>query len=435
MRTGRQQAALLAFDPPKPDPDTLAAEAAEPPEAVLDFLRRLGVAMCEAGDDTDGITHVLDEVARAYGARGVRFFVLPTGVFVRIDAGSVSRVDFAPGGEAVLRLDQVDALYRLIDDIRHGRVDVVAAAERLDALLRSRPRFGAVVTLLASGVLTVGLGLLLNPTASAIPAYLVLGIVVGALRWWADRDRVMGLVLSVTAAFAVTWAAFEIAAPLLDTSGIDLVIPSLVTLLPGAALTMATIELSAGSIVSGSTRLVYGLQRLLVLTFGIAMGAEVAGFPSSPGHVTPLGAWAPWVGVLVFGLGQYLASSAPRHTLGWLLLVLYVTYAIQAGSGLLLGSLGASFVAGAVVLPVAYAVQRRPSGPPVLVTFLPAFWLLVPGALGLQGVAKIVGADKAAGLADFLNALLTIVAIAVGVLVGSGFVERVRRVRSRPSDI
>ena len=54
-------------------------------------------------------------------------------------------------------------------------------------------------------------------------------------------------------------------------------IPSLVTLLPGAALTMATIELAAGSMISGSSRLVYGLQRLLLLTFGIAMGVERGG--------------------------------------------------------------------------------------------------------------------------------------------------------------
>ena len=51
----------------------------------------------------------------------------------------------------------------------------------------------------------------------------------------------------------------------------------LVTLLPGAALTMATVELSAGSMISGSSRLVFGLQRLLLLTFGIAMGVELAG--------------------------------------------------------------------------------------------------------------------------------------------------------------
>ena len=85
---------------------------------MLDFLRQLGVAMCRAGDSADRVTIILEDVATAYAAHGVSFFVLPTGVFVRIEAGESSRVDFAPGGYDPLRLDQIDALYRLIDDIR-----------------------------------------------------------------------------------------------------------------------------------------------------------------------------------------------------------------------------------------------------------------------------------------------------------------------------
>ena len=110
--------------------------------------------------------------------------------------------------------------------------------------------------------------------------------------------------------------------------------------------------------------------------------------------------------------------------------MLYVGYGVQALSGRVLGPLGASFLAAAVVLPVCYAIQSRRSGPPVPVTFLPTFWLLVPGALGLEGVAQIVGADQAAGLGDFLNAMMSIVAIAVGVVVGSGLSVRIGRATS-----
>jgi uncharacterized membrane protein YjjP (DUF1212 family) len=404
---------------------------AQAPEAVLDLLRNLGVAMCRAGDATDRVTQILDDVAAAYGAAGVRFFVVPTGVFVRIASGTSVQVDFAPGSGTPLRLDQIDELYRIIDDIRHGRIGVDDATSRLHALDTAEPRFGAVVSILAAGVLTLGLGLLVNPTASALPAYLLLGLLVGGLQWWAERHPVLEAILPVGAAFAVTWAAFDFAGPGLDTPALDLVIPALVRFLPGAALTIATIELASGSMLAGASRLVYGLERLLLLTFGIAMGVQVAGLPAEPASEAPLGAWAPWVGVMVFALGQYIATSAPPRTFGWLVAVLYVAYAVQALSGLLVGSLGASFLAGAVVLPVAYLVQFRRSGPPVMVTFLPAFWLLVPGALGLQGVTEIVSAGSAAGLGDFLNALLSIVAIAVGVLVGAGVSERVGRTTSR----
>ena len=118
----------------------------QPPEAVLDFLRHLGVAMCRAGDAADRVTVILEDVAKAFDARGVSFFVLPTGVFVRIEAGESSRVDFAPGGNRPLRLDQVDDLYRLIDDIRHAKVTVEEANAQLGRLLAAPaavPELGA----------------------------------------------------------------------------------------------------------------------------------------------------------------------------------------------------------------------------------------------------------------------------------------------------
>lgn len=69
--------------------------------------------------------------------------------------------------------------------------------------------------------------------------------------------------------------------------------------------------------------------------------------------------------------------------------------------------------------PVVLSVERLPSGPPKLVTFLPAFWLLVPGAAGLIGVTQIVGAGldvTARGLSDLL---ITIISISLGVLIGA----------------
>ena len=88
-----------------------------------------------------------------------------------------------------------------------------------------------------------------------------------------------------------------------------ILIPALVTFIPGSLLTTATLDLSAGEVISGSSRLVAGTMQLVLLSFGIAVGALIA---------TPVAAW----------------------------------------------------------------VATRPSGPPSLASFLPAFWLLVPGAVG-----------------------------------------------------
>jgi hypothetical protein len=58
-------------------------------------------------------------------------------------------------------------------------------------------------------------------------------------------------------------------------------IAPLVTFLPGAALTMAVVELSAAEMITGASRLVAGTLRLLLLGFGIVGAAQVVGLPSA----------------------------------------------------------------------------------------------------------------------------------------------------------
>jgi uncharacterized membrane protein YjjB (DUF3815 family) len=68
--------------------------------------------------------------------------------------------------------------------------------------------------------------------------------------------------------------------------------------------------------------------------------------------------------------------------------------------------------------PIALAVARLPGAPPPQVTFLPAFWLLVPGALGLIGVTEVIGDPATASIEDLVTPVGAIVSIALGILGG-----------------
>lgn len=69
--------------------------------------------------------------------------------------------------------------------------------------------------------------------------------------------------------------------------------------------------------------------------------------------------------------------------------------------------------------PATLAIERTRRGPPALVTYLPAFWMLVPGAAGLIGITEIVGTDSTLGPTDFLEMLSTVIEISLGVLIGA----------------
>jgi uncharacterized membrane protein YjjB (DUF3815 family) len=109
------------------------------------------------------------------------------------------------------------------------------------------------------------------------------------------------------------------------------------------------------------------------------------------------------------------------------MVVLLAAWIGQVLGDQLVGGAVSGFFGALVMAPVALAVAELPAGPPSQVTFLPAFWLLVPGALGLVGVAQIVGDPASAGIEDLVKPLGSIVSIALGVLCGVSVYRGLRR--------
>jgi uncharacterized membrane protein YjjB (DUF3815 family) len=412
-------------------------EGSEPPSGteLTNLLRLLGIALCMSGEATSRVAAHLDDVARAYGVNGARFFVLPTGVFVRIPhpGGSLPpgpprhesepTIDFAPAGGATLRLDQISAVYDLLAQTKAHHPPPEATARRVVEVLETPTRRSPFATVAGHMILVVGLGMITNPTPKQLLCYAALGVLVGILKLVAGIFSILSEALPVIAALTVTVVAIVMAEQLHVPQSSRLIIPALVTLLPGAALTIGSMELASGEMISGTSRLVYGLNVLLLLAFGLLVGNHLIGSPPSEPAAAALGWWSPWVGVLVVGIGFYLHFSAPNRSLPWLLVVLLAVWGAQATGSVLAGSLAGAFFGGLVVTPAAYFAQSRRNGPPAQVTFLPSFWMLVPGALGLTGVSQLVFIGSKDSLNDITQALLTIVAISLGMMVGASLTQ------------
>jgi uncharacterized membrane protein YjjB (DUF3815 family) len=259
--------------------------------------------------------------------------------------------------------------------------------------------------------------LLLNPDLLALPFYAALGAFVGVLRLIAEKWATLSVALPVIAAFLVTVLAVKVVAPFVHDDPIRLVAPALVTFLPGATLTIATIELASDQIVSGASRLVWGVSQLLLLAFGVFVGLSLVGTVDASG-AQQAGLWAPWLGVFLVGIGYLLFASAPPGSLIFLWIALFASYAAQVFGAALLDPSLSGFVGGLVIVPLTYALARFRKSPPAAVMLLPGFWLMLPGALGFRGVSSLA-AGSAGGAQDLVLTGITIFAVALGVLVGT----------------
>jgi uncharacterized membrane protein YjjB (DUF3815 family) len=179
---------------------------------------------------------------------------------------------------------------------------------------------------------------------------------------------------------------------------------------------------------AGSARLTYGLAQLGLFAVGLLMATSLLRVPTSTMvnlRVDEIGwAGAP-VGLVLIGLSICLMEGVPLRMQGWVLLVLSLAFVAQV-AGQQLGTIALGGFLGAIAASLgASAVELRRPQLPRLVLFLPAFWLLVPGSLGLVGVTELAaGRESASDVA--LGLLGVAIAISLGLLVGSSLGRSLR---------
>jgi uncharacterized membrane protein YjjP (DUF1212 family) len=388
------------------------------------FLVDLGASMIKSSQSVDDVEHTLIDIASVMGVDDLEVIAFPTAIMLespRAAAGDAmtvrSRLRSIRGQG--FRFDQVEAVDALERRARLGLVDARDGLDQLDEIAVRRPPHGGFVRSLGLGVLATGFSLALQPSLVGVALAFVLGTVVGA---FVTLDLPgLGPVTPTLVSFVVSLAVFALFDLYEGENPIRLLIPPLLIFLPGAKLTLGTIELAEGAVVSGTSRLMSGLVDLLLLATGIVAAASLIDLPQRELVDRPapqLGAWTLLPAVVLIALGYRYFSCATRRAVPWIMLVLSVALAAEQLAALVFSPAVSAFVAAAVMTPLVLAIDRRPSGPRAMVLFLPGFYLLVPGATGLIDVTERVAPVFSSS--SLINTMSIVVAIALGVLVAKG---------------
>lgn len=393
------------------------------------FLARLGAAMCAANYPVTLVRQTLDRTAARFGVRNDGI-ALPNHVQVVGPDGSGGTAVHGARVDADLRFDQIFPLARLVSDALAGRVSAEQGENRLDAIGAATRRYPSWVTVIGYGIQSAGLSLVLEPTFLNVLAALALGAMVGGLLVAGQRVPILAQLVPAISAFAVASICIVAALKLdLDHVGLRALIPPLAVFLPGAAITLAVIELTSRDVIAGTSRLIAGFVQIIQLAFGILIATQLLGMREdqlSSEAVNHIGPWAPWLGVAVYSLGVLLFLAPPVSFLPWLLLITYTAFTAQYAGDLLLGSYASGFCGGLALTLVALAVSRRRGAPPAITMILPGFWLLVPGSMGLIGVTELFGADGDSALPA---TLISMISVAFGLQAGLVCWQIVRRGR------
>lgn len=411
--------------------EALGADETTDPESAPARTRRLlawlGAGLLAGGLPAHEVEEDVLEAAAALGYPDAEVGCFPTAIHLALRSGQPATFETVDGA---LRLDQLADVSAIHAQVVAGTLPPDAALARM-ATLRAQPHRYALAGL-ALGVVAsaAGIALVLAPSWRSVVFAVLLAPVTVALMVLSRRSAVLRTVTPLVAGFVTAAVAFQAAREGLVPAPLWTLVAPIAVLLPGATLVTGLIELVAGALVAGASRLAHGTAQMLLFALGVggAMALlRVYAAEIDTARPVELGWWAPLLGAVVVTVAIALIESLPPSLVPWLLATVLVTFVSQGAGERLLDARWAGAFVGAMMASLAATLVElvRPQVPRA-VAFLPCFWLLVPGSLGLMSVSRVEVGPTDAALA-VAEVTLVISAIALGVMVGAALARPLRQ--------
>lgn len=415
--------------PAESGPPSRAAASVEP-ALLTELMVRVARLLLHQGIICNRIEGILEQMAASSGL-AAEITATPTSVFLSVGDGRTTLTRVVRGNPQAADYDKLGALLGLLERIERREIGLSAAAQEVEKISGWPPRYGAVARLTATAVLSGASALLLSmPWRENLLAAL-LGLCSGAVvlpKRLREGPREAIPVLVAAVAALLVFSADRLGFPV---HPIPLLVAGLVSFLPGFQMTAAMVELATGHWVAGSTRLIAGATRLLLLVLGAMTGEQLAAaiVPVSRAAMELEGGlhWGWLAAPGLAGIAFSVLRSGDARDNGWVVLVCYMGILTAFFATPLLGATGGAFwgafCATLASNGLAYRTRR-----PALVTLGPAILLLVPGVLGFMSLSPVLAGDMSETLWTLLQVCLISVSLSLGGLLATLVVAPPRQV-------
>ena len=412
--------------PPSLSNTTAANSEAQSPEGgsntdweeVDEFLLRSAELLSRFGTPSHRLERVVVRVAESLGRKAACLYT-PTSLMLSFGEGPDERTRMRRVDAGETNLGKLIDFDEVLEDVEHGRIDLVRATLRMNAVADAPPRYGAIAVGLACSLGSAGATLFLGGGMSEILVAAILGAFIFLVGWLVERLPTSQSLAVPLAGFLAAILSIMLSRWVVAVDDRFATLGSLVILLPGLSFTVAMAELASKHLVAGTSRMASAAVTFITMTVGVALAWRLAGAlrGESVDRIEPP-SWLLLAAVVVVPLAFAVLLQARRSEWPVILTVAVLGFAAAKIGAWLLGSEFAPFL-GALAVGCASNSYARWIDRPASVPLIPGILLLVPGSVGYRSLTAFLENQAVQGIELAFTTTLVAASLVGGLLVAN----------------
>lgn len=388
------------------------------------LLRELSQQLLDwSWEGVAGYEEIVERVGRCYGYPDTTVNMEAQSAMIKLTLdGPVTFVKCSNPGFPPLAKTQ-DAR-DILEDIYAGKLSVDEAREALKKLKKKEPLYPPFLVWLGVIIISAAFAVDVVGTWEGLLWAAITAMATGLVFLAADRVPGFAKIGQLTATL-VSGVIVMLASKLGWTAAAPglLLIASTFVFLPGDSISTQAFELAEGKWSAGMARLGYAIMTLVLMATGAFVAAMLTG--TAIEKLLPIGPheafawWAAYPGHVLMLLGIMLSFQMGWRHFPQGLLTMLVTTAVLQVATMAYGDTAGVFLAMTAGTVLSIWLARKPYGIPAFVMVIPLVFMLSPGSRGLRQFETWLTGETIVGVKDLQTVGATLLAIAMGMVVGS----------------
>lgn len=239
---------------------------------VLDFALDAGRILLKNGAEIFRVEETIEHICKTFEIYKVDTFIMSNGIF--ITAEYEGREMFAKVKHVPLsgvHLGIVTEVNHLSREVSSGRIGLMEACEKLKEIEKLPPKRG-IYRMLAAGLGSGCFCYLLDGTASESIVAFCIGMLLYIFVLFAEKHKMSKIIVNIVGGGFITVLAIYANTYLPFTVGLDqIIIGSIMPLVPGVAFTNAIRDIANSDFISGTVRMIDALLVFVYIATGVGL--------------------------------------------------------------------------------------------------------------------------------------------------------------------